>query len=333
MGLLSGAASVTRFNLPVRPQEIDFEPAAFRAIAPGSEVRESAGFVPVEPGAGYQVGAGRWAFRVRVDRLRADPTTVRERTKQLVAAEMEATGAPFVGPKKRRQLRNLAEEELIVQASPRSKIIECAIDGDVLYVASTAKGQLGQVVTLLRRVGVTAEPKAPWVDRQDADPETDLVDMREPGESVLGCRFLRGLLGDRVLAFEPEAGRVVLQTSQARVTLAGEVLPDLLRYAERGAEVLSAKLTTGEVAFRLDGPSWRVSGLRVDTDRHEHWIGLLDERLEKISAVFDLLDAKYAELDPARRPAPVVREAAGGGGGGVGSDGGRVVPIRNRSSF
>ena len=71
MGLLSGAASVTRFNLPVRPQEIDFEAAAFRAIAPGSEVRESVGFVPVEPEAEYAVGAGRWAFRVRVDRLRA----------------------------------------------------------------------------------------------------------------------------------------------------------------------------------------------------------------------------------------------------------------------
>ena len=321
MGLLSGAASVTRFNLPVRPQEIDFDEAAFRAIAPGSEVRESVGFVPVEPEADYRVGAARWAFRVRVDRLRADPTTVRERVKQLVAAELEATGAPFVGPKKRRQLKNLAEEELIVQSTPRSKIIECAIDGDVLYVASTAKGQLGQVVTLLRRVGVTADPKAPWVDRQDPDPDSDLIEMREPGESVLGCRFLNALLGDRLLTFEPVSGRVVLQTRQAKVTLAGEVLPDLLRYAERGAEILSAKLTTGEVTFRLDGPTWRVSSLRVETDRHEHWIGLLDERLEKIAAVYELLDGKYADLDPAHRPAPVVREAAGGGGG-------QVVPIR-----
>ena len=324
MGLLSGAASVTRFNLPVRPQEIDFEAAAFRAIAPGSEVRESVGFVPVELEAEYAVGTGRWAFRVRVDRLRADPTIVRERVKQLVAAEMEATGAPFVGPKKRRQLKNLAEEELIVQSTPRSTILECAIDGDVLYVATTAKGQLGHVLTLLRRVGVTAEPKAPWVDRQDADPPSDLIEMREPGESVLGCRFLNALLGDRLLTFEPVAGRVVLQTRQAKVTLAGEVLPELLRYAERGAEIVSAKLTTGEVTFRLDGPSWRVSGLRVETDRHEHWVGLLDERLEKIAAVYELLDGKYAELDPARRPAPVVREAAGGGAGG----GGQVVPIR-----
>ncbi len=323
MGLLSGAASVTRFNLPTRPQEIDFEPAAFRGIAPGSEVRESVGIVPFEPGEDYQVGAGRWAFRVRIDTLKPDPTMVKERVKQLVASEQEATGAPFVGPKKRRHLKNLAEEELIVQTAPRSKIIECAIDGDVAYAATTAKGRLGHVITQLRKVGVTAEPKAPWVDRQDPDPESDLVEMREPGESVLGCRFLNALVGDRLLAYEPEDGRVVLQTSQARVSLAGEVMPDLLRYVERGAEVLSAKLTTGEVTFRLDGPAWRVSSLRVETDKHEHWTSLLDERLEKISAVYELLDSKYADLDPARRPAPVVKEASAGGGGG-----GRVVPIR-----
>lgn len=324
MGLLSGAASVTRFNLPARPQEIDFEPAAFRGIAPGSEVRESMGFVPFEPEEDYRVGVARWAFRVRIDTLKPDPTAVRERVKQLVASEQEATGAPFVGPKKRRHLKNLAEEELIVHTAPRSKIIECAIDGDVVYAGTTAKGQLGHVVTLLRKVGVIAEPKAPWIDRQDADPpESELVDTREPGESILGCRFLNALVGDRLLAYEPEDGLVVLQTSQARVSLAGQVLPDLLRFVDRGAEVLSAKLTTGEVAFRLDGPSWRVSSLRVETDKHEHWTSLLDERIDKIAAVYDLLDTKYAEIDPARRPAPVIKEVSAGRGGG-----GKVVPIR-----
>lgn len=341
MALLSGSASITRYNLPSRPQHIDFEEVPFRAIAPGSEVRESVGFVPVEPGGEYEVGAARWAFRVRVDVLRPDATAVRERVKQLVAAEMEATGAPFVGPKTRRKLKNLAEEELILEASPRSKIIECAIDGDVLYVGTSAKGQLGRVTTLLRRVGVETQPKAPWVDRQDPDPPQAemLVDAREPGESVLGCRFLAGLVGDPLLTFEPEAGRVVLQTPRAKVTLAGQVLPDLVRYLERGAEVLSAQLTTGEVSFRLDGPSWRVSGLKVETGRHDHWTELLDERLEKIGAVYDLLGTKYEELDPAHRPAPVVREAAGGGaadasaggtagGGAEGPSGGTVVPMR-----
>lgn len=322
MGLLSGAVSVTRFNVPARPEEIDFEQAAFRAIAPGSEVRESVGFVPYEPGAEYEVGAGSWAFRVRIDKLRPDPTAVRERTKQLVAAELEASGDAYVHRRKRSELRQLAEEELIVEARPRSTIVECALVGKVLYVGTTAKNRLGQVITLLRRVGVTAEPKTPWVDRQEADVESDLVEMREPGESVLGCRFLRGLLGDKVLTFEPEAGRVVLQTVRARVSLAGEVLPDLLRYAERGAEILSAKLTTGEISFRLDGAAWKVSGLRVETERHDHWTEQLDERMEKIAAAFDLLEAKYDEVNPARMPAPTVREAAGGGGG-------RVVPIRS----
>lgn len=320
MGLLSGSVSVTRFNVPARPEEIDFEQAAFRAIEPGSQVRESVGFVPYEPGAEYEIGAGRWAFRVRMDTLNPDATAVRERTRQLVAAEMEATGNPSVGRNRRRELRRLAEEELLVAAAPRSQIVECALDGRVLYAGTTAKNRLGKVITLLRRIGLTAEPKAPWVDRREADVESDLVEMREPGESVLGCRFLRGLLGDKVLTFEPESGRVVLQTSRARVTLAGEVLPDLLRYAERGVEILSAQLTTGEISFRLDGAAWKVSGLKVATERHHHWTELLDERLEKIAAAFELLDAKYDEVDPARMPAPRVREAAGGGG--------QVVPIR-----
>ena len=92
MGLLSGAASVTRFNLPTRPQEIDFEPAAFRAIAPGSEVRESVGIVPFEPGEDYQVGAGRWAFRVRIDTLKADPAKALSRAYDMVLNGTELGG-------------------------------------------------------------------------------------------------------------------------------------------------------------------------------------------------------------------------------------------------
>ncbi len=310
MGLLSGSVSVTRYHVTARPAEIDFDAARFRAIAPGSEVRESIGFVPFEPEADYRAGDARWAFRVRIDRLRPDPTAVAERVRQLVAAEAEATGAPFVGPRRRRQLRQLAEEELIVEARPRARIVEGVLDGDVLWLATTAKTVLGSCATLLRRVGVLIEPKAPWVDRGEAAVESDLVELTEPGQSVLGCRFLGALAGERDLTFEPEAGSVRLRSGGTRVTLTGAVLRDLLAYVERGAEVLAAKLTTGEVTFRLDGRSWRLGGLRVDAARHAHWSERLDERLDGIAAVFDLLDAKYAEIDPARLPAPVRRDVA-----------------------
>ncbi|HEX2254577.1 MAG TPA: hypothetical protein VHQ65_15010 [Thermoanaerobaculia bacterium] len=308
MPLLSGTVSVTRYNVTARPAgPPPLDEVAFREIDPASEVRESVGLLPFEPEADYQVGHDRYAFRLRVDKRRPDPTAVRERVRQLVAVELETTGVPFVGPKKRRALRELAEEEILPDTSPRTSIVECVLDGHVLYVGSTAKNTLGQVLTLLRKVGVSADPKTPWLDRGEPQTESDLVEMREPGASVLGCRFLAGLVGDREITFEPESGSVRLRTPEARVTLVGAILSDLIRYTERGVEVLSGKLTTGEVAFRLDGPTWRISGLKVETGRHDHWWELLDERLEGIAAVFERLDAKYEELDPAAQPAPVYR--------------------------
>jgi hypothetical protein len=315
MGLLSGSASVTRFHVTARPPEPDFDSAAFRAIAPGSEVRESIGFLPFEPGADYRVGNARWAFRLRIDRLRPDPTAVAERLKQLVAAEIEATGAPFLGPGKRKRLREMAEEELIVQTSPRSKIVDGVIDGvaptgapgDVLYLGTTAKNAIGLVTGLLRRVGVAVEPKAPWVDREEPEVESE-VELAEPGQSVLGCRFLAALAGETDLFYEPISGSVRLRVGETKVALTGVVLADVLAYLERGAEVLAAKLTTGEVSFRLDGASWRVGGLAIDVGKHQHWTEHLDARLEAIATVFELLDGKYAQLDPLSQAAPVRRD-------------------------
>lgn len=308
MGLLSGSASVTRFNVTARPPEPDFEAAAFRAIAPGSEVRESIGFLPFEPQAPYVVGTERWAFRLRIDRLRPDPTAVAERVKQLVAAELEATGAPFLGPGKRKQLKELAEEELIVHTAPRSKIVEGVLEGNVLYLGTTAKNAIGLATGLLRRIGIVAEPKAPWLDREEPEVESEIVELREPGESILGCRFLAALAGETDLFYEPIAGSVRLRAGETKVSLTGVVLGDLLAYLERGAEVLAGKLTTGEVSFRLDGASWRIGGLTIQTGRHEHWTELLDERLEKIVAAYELIDAKYAQLDPLSQAAPVRRD-------------------------
>lgn len=295
MGLVTGTASVTRFNVLGKPAELDFESAAFQEIPPGSEVRESQGFVPMEPGEPYEVGAARWAFRVRIDRLRPDPVAVRERLRELIRAEIE-TGAVSVGPKKRKQLRELAEEELVLGATPSQAIIEAAVDGDVLYVGSTAKNYLGVVVQLVRRAGLTVEPKAPWIDRKEQDIDSDIVTTREPGESVLGCRFLKALVGDREVIVEPESGLVRLQTEGTRVTLAGEVMKDLLKYLKEGAEILTAKLITGDASYRFDALPFRISNLKVETERHEHWTDLLDERLEKIAAVYEILDRKYKDL-------------------------------------
>jgi hypothetical protein len=48
MALLSGSASVSRFAVTARPDELVFEDVPFQAIIPGSTVRERIGFVPFE---------------------------------------------------------------------------------------------------------------------------------------------------------------------------------------------------------------------------------------------------------------------------------------------
>ncbi len=318
MGFLSGSVAVTRFNVAVPMEGPDFERARFWEIEPGSEVRERIGFVPFELDAPYEVAKGRYAFRVRIDRIRPDATAVRERLRELIKAEAEATGKPFVGAKTRRKLRELAEAELAMRQAPRTRIIECCIDGAVLYVASTAKTHLGTVLTLLRQAGVEGDFKAPWLDEApEADERSDLVIPSEPGQSVLGCRFLRHLLEEPEVMVEPETGGVRLATREARVTLTGGVLRDLFRYLEEGAEILSAKIHVGAVRMRFEALSYRLSGLKLEPVRNEHWTIDLDQRLEQIAAVFGTLDNKYAALKERMNevpvPAAVKEEAAGAG--------------------
>jgi hypothetical protein len=297
MGLLSGTVSVTRFNVSVPPDGPDFERARFWAIEPGSEVRERMGFVPFEIEAPYEVGQGRWAFRVRIDKVRPDPTAVKERVKEMIRAEMETTGAPFVGSKTRKKLRELAESELCAGQAPRTRILECCIDGTILYVASTAKTYLGTVLTLLRQAGVEADFKAPWLDEApEADEASDIVLPKEPGQSVLGCRFLRVLLEEPEVMVEPETGSVRLATREAKVSLTGAVLHDLFRFLEEGAEILSAKIHVGTVLMRFDALSYRLNGLKLEPVRNEHWTVDLDQRLEQIGGVFEVLDEKYKAL-------------------------------------
>ena len=297
MGFLSTSVAITRFNVVVPPDGPDFERARFWAIDPGSEVRERMGFVPFEIDAPYEIGSRRWVFRLRIDKIRPDATSVKERVRELVKTEMEATGAPFVGPKKRKKLRELAEAEMCMGVPPRTKIIEGLIDNTLLYVASTAKSTLGTVLTLLRQAGVEADFKAPWLDEApETDEMSDIVLPKEPGQSVLGCRFVKALLEESDVMVEPETGSVRLATREARVTLAGAVLNELFRYVEEGAEILSAKIHVGPYPMRIDALSYRLNGLKLEPVKNEHWTVDLDARLEQIANVFELLDGKYAAL-------------------------------------
>ncbi|HEX2642664.1 MAG TPA: hypothetical protein VHU81_06710 [Thermoanaerobaculia bacterium] len=297
MGLLSGTVSITRFNAVVPPEGPDFERARFWAIDPGSEVRERMGFVPFEIDAPYEVAQGRYVFRVRIDKIRPDPTAVKERLRELVKTEMETSGRPFVGSKTRKKLKELAETELCMGQMPRTRIIEGCLNGNLLYVASTAKSYLGIVLALLRQAGVECDFKAPWLDEApEIDEMSDVVIPKEPGQSVLGCRFVRALLEESDVMVEPETGSVRLATREAKVSLTGAVMNELFRYVEEGAEILSAKLHVGSFLMRFDALSYRVNGLKLEPVKNEHWTMDLDQRLEQIGAVFEMLDGKYVAL-------------------------------------
>lgn len=302
MGLLTGSASVTRFAVTARPDDVDFDEVRFQEIAPGSSVRERIGFVPFELDSPYRIGQRRWAFRVRIDVRRPDPTGVRERVREMEKAEREATGNPFLSARTRRALRQAAEEELLERATPRSKVVECCLDDHTLWVGSTANGALGMVLALLRQVNVVADFSAPWFTAGLEEPDSELVEARDPGQSVWGCLLLKRLVQDADVMLEPESGSARLATREARVTLTGAVTNHVQRYVERGAELLAAKLATDATTFRLDALNWRVGSLRIECEQHEHWQDLLDERLEHIAAVYELLESKFGQYRDRLQP-------------------------------
>ena len=65
---------------------------------------------------------------------------------------------------------------------------------------------------------------------------------------------------------------------------------------KKGAEILSAKIHVGPVMMRFDALSYRLSGLKLEPVKNEHWTVDLDQRLEQIAAIFETLDGKYAAL-------------------------------------
>ncbi len=286
---------MTRFNVASLPDEPDFDGQAWKEIGPGSQLRESIGFVPFEPGAPWLAGIRRFAARVRIDTLKPDPTGVRERFQDLCRLELEHGGLDFVGPKKRRELKNLAEEELLLRAAPRSRIIETVIDRGVLYVGSTANLHLGKIIQLYRRAGVVADFKTPWIDHGQAEATSEILEIHDPVQSAHGAHFLRDLVDDPEIKFEPIGGYVRLQNRHARISLTGAVLRDLYRFLEEDAELLAAKLVTAEHTFRFDALPFRISGCNIENSRHAHWIEQLDERLEGIESVWEVLENRYKE--------------------------------------
>lgn len=301
MSLLTGNVNIARFHVASTPSESAFEAGAFEEIPAGAEADrpKSWGFVPMKRGAPYQVGARRYCGRLRIDEVKPDPVVVKDRYDELVEAEFEG-GATALSTKRRKELKEIALQEAMVGVTPTRRYIGWVIDGGVLYIASTNRSEISLVISHFRKIGTDATiSKTPWGDRQLPDMESTIVDLKEPGQSVWGCRFLRHLVGHSPeLAFEAEKGRVALVTADTKATVTGEILADLNRYLEVGAEILSAKLAAGEHAFTLDGLSWWLKGLAMPAVSAEHWTDLLDARLEVIQGVFDLLERTLLELRP-----------------------------------
>lgn len=295
MGLLSGNIACTRFNIVSLPQEPDFEQFAFRLIQPGSNFTESSGFVPFEIEEPYTVGAGMHAFRVRIDKINIDSTLVKERIKELI--KLERDRGEHLGPKKIRQLKRLAQDEILATSAPRSKVIEAVIEGQVLYIASTSKGHIGTVLALLQKIGIEIEYKTPWLDESMEEIHSTWLDLKEPGQSLYGCRFLKALLEESDVLVEPEKGSIKLATpTHARVSLTGEVLGELDHYLDEGAEILAAKLILGETPLTFDGLAYRINAVKLETIKADHWTEILEARLELLKQVWETLDAKFQSL-------------------------------------
>lgn len=295
MGLLAGPVSCIRFNVTAMPEEMDFNLFPFHGIQPGSSLRERAGFTPFQVDGDFELSHDRWAFRVRIDKVMIDTTTLKERLRELIKIEEDAVGPP--SPAQRRKLRQLAEDEQMQHPATRSKIIECVMDRSQLLIGSTSKAHVGTVLELLKRIGVEVDFKTPWLDEGQEEPPSDLVDLKEPGQSLWGCHFLRKLVADPDVMVEPEKGSVRLVTSEgAKVSLTGPVVGEVEHFLESGCEIVAAKLMFEKFQFTFDGLSYRIASLKLDNYKSLHWIEALENRLELTRELWGMLDQKYRKL-------------------------------------
>ncbi len=317
MGLVAGSLSVSRFELVSRLAEYDFDALGFEPLPAATERRESIGFVPMEPDAPYRVGHDLWAFRIRFDRVRPDPTAVAERLHAYERGESRADGLEHVPARRRRELKTLAEEEIARLTPPRTAFVEGALDGRQLYLASTARSRLGACLTLLRGLGIEAHAKAPWIEAGLEPEPLAGVRFNDPGASAHGCRFLRALIEQGDAMAEPVSGAARVAFGEVEVALKGSIHVELFRLFEQGGEPLSAKLVTEHGAFRFEAPTYRIAGLKSESELTGGWIERLDTRLGGLRALFDWLDERYARLEgaaasvPSRPDETVPADAAG----------------------
>lgn len=295
MGFLSGNIACTRFNIISLPDEPAFQQQSFQLIQPGSNFTESSGFIPFEIEEPYTLGKNFHAFRVRIDKINIDATLLKERLRELI--KLERDRGEKLGSKKIRNLKRLAQDELLSRSAPRSKVIEGVIRNQVLYVGSTSKSHLGTVLALLQKIGVEVEYKTPWFDLGMEENEHPWLDLKEPGQSIFGSRFLKALFEEHDFMVEPEKGSIKLATpTHARVSLTGEVLGELDHYLEEGAEILAAKLIFEETPMAFDGLSYRINSIKLERFKGDHWSEVLELRLDRLQEVWEAFDTRFSQL-------------------------------------
>lgn len=284
--------NATRYHVD-STKGFDLEAIEFREIQPGSEIRESVGVVPMWSGVDMKAWDGAYAFRVRVDTRRPNATKVRERVRQMVEVELEH-GAAIVGPKKRRELKALAEEELIFEAEIKMKMIEVYILGEDLLIGSASDSDVDRVVGLLRKVGIAPEPVFPWGQ--------DVADGSSGREFLGRLSMSRG----EELWINSVDGAVKINLPEGRVSATGSIGQVLSLLHNKPHEIISAKVILGMDAeggeFHLDGFPWRIRGLSgrpiltpITPGANERAeLGIA--HAEDVLSIFHELDASYRKI-------------------------------------
>lgn len=284
MGLMKGTASVCRFR--VEPFLAHFVDAAFEPIPDGSEIRRSIGFVPMVGREPYKIGGHAWAGRMRLDEIKPDRQTVLDRIEELFKREYEA-GARAIGKLRRRELKELAIEESCIGVPPKRKYVEWVLQGETLYVGSTNKSDVGEVLQLMRRCGAAKiEAVVPWENLPRM--ESSVLDF-----NGWGPRFLRHLFeANSGREFDLEFGRMTMKAADHKINLTGDIAASTVHHLEQGAEIVSAKMAAGG-GYTLDAERWWIKSATLLVDLSDHWTDHLMLRIEAIEGIYDALETAF----------------------------------------
>lgn len=297
MGLINGSVSCTRYTILSMPEDLDFSICPFFPIQKGTYTRQSCGFVPFNSDQIYELGKSRYGFRFRIDKVQVDATQVKEKLRVLIETEEKMSGKR-VHKKKIRELKELAEDAVYSESSPKTTIIEGYIDQLTLTVGTTSKSQLGTVIGYLRRLGVEVEFKTPWFESPISLEPPVWMEFKDPAQHYAGCLFLKSLREDSSIYIEGVQGSAKLTSPEGiKVSLQGVLGNELNRLVDEDeAEILSAKLQIGDTPLTLDGSTFRISSMKVRNCRSEHWTQRLETRMELIDSIFEVLESKFAKF-------------------------------------